>query len=88
MSFEEVMAKLKDAVAAVSADYRSQRYGMDDTNRPNSTLKPGKLLKTITGGTISISTGASGPSSQIVPSASRPSLDFDLPYRRGAPDAN
>ena len=70
MSFEEVMAKLKDAVAAVSADYRSQRYGMDDTNRPNSALKPSKLLKTITGGTISISAGGSGPTSQIVSSAS------------------
>ena len=70
MSFEEVMTKLKDAVAAVSADYRSQRYGMDDTNRPNSTLKPGKLLKSITGGTISIATGGSGPTTQIVSSAS------------------
>lgn len=71
MSFEEVMVKLKDAIAAVSADYRSQQYGMmDDTHRPNSTLKPGKLLKTITGGTISMSTGGPGPTSQIIPSAS------------------
>jgi len=67
MSFEEVMVKLKDAVAAVSADYRSQRYGMDDASRPNSTLKPGKLLKSITGGTISIS-GGSGPTSQTLSS--------------------
>lgn len=63
------MATLKDAVAAVSADYRSQRYGMDDTNRANSALKPSKLLKTITGGTISISAGGSGQTSQIVSSS-------------------
>jgi len=67
MSFEEVMLKLKDAVAAVSADYRSNRYGIDDAIRPNSALTPGRLLKSITGGTISIA-GGSGSSSQTLSS--------------------
>ena len=65
MSFEEVMVKLKDALAAVSADYRSHRYGMDDASRSNSALKPSKLLKSITGGAISIP-GGSGPTSQTL----------------------